>query len=206
MKKIIIGFDGLVRAGKSSTVKRLADVFDATIVDEYKGYATRAGLVFPSYPPKSYKKAIEASKFFINLEKQRYFDLCNYKLTDKKIFLTDRTCHSCIAFDYAANHYTKLGTFKEVEHLWQNTKKVVPDLNFFMDVSQTNLKKRMRLNGDVFPPHFSNKRFNGYMTKFFMQQCKKNKNMIRINANQTREKIDEDIKKVIKKYLIKLSK
>jgi thymidylate kinase len=200
MNTIVIGFDGLVRAGKTTLVNKLACIFEAAVVGEYKGYALKSGSRFPKFPPESYAKAIEASIFFMDLEKQRVVDLNNYMLSNKKIILVDRTCLSCLAFDYAANYFTNLETFPEVQKLWSDTPRIIPDLTFFMDVSQTNLK-----NKDNFPLHFLDKKFNRYMVNFFKQECKKNKHMIRINANQKPEMVEHSVKTAILKYLTNLS-
>lgn len=205
MKTIIIGFDGLVRAGKTSLVNKLAHTFDAVIVEEYKSYATKFGTEFPEYPPKSRKKSLEASKFFIDLEKKRIKDLNKHLSLEHKIILVDRTCLSCLAFDYSANHFTNFGTFLEVQKLWDNKPKIIPSLTFFMDVSQANLKKRMLINNDDFPPHISDKNFNRYMVDFFKQECKKNKYMIKINANQKPEMVELSVKNAILKYIATLS-
>lgn len=205
MKTIIIGFDGLIRAGKTSLVNKLAHVLDAAIVEEYKSYATKFGTEFPNYPPRSRSEAIKASKFFTDLEKKRVIDLNNHISSKHKIILVDRTSLSCLAFDYSANHFTNLGTFPEVQKLWDKTPKIVPYLNFFMDVSQANIKKRMLINNDNFPPHISEKNFNGHMVDFFKQECKKNMYMIRINANQKPEQVELSVKNTILKYIAAIS-
>jgi thymidylate kinase len=200
-RNIIIGFDGLVRAGKTSLINKLANKLNATIIDEYKGYAYKAGFRFPKFPPKSYKRAIISSIFFMNVEKERVADLNKLIKKHKKIILVDRTCLSCIAFDYAANHFTNLDTFSEVQKRWSGVTRIIPNLIFFMDVSQENLKKRAIANNDVFPSHFFDSKFNGYMVEFFKQECERNKNIIRIDANQSPKIIEKHIESYIKEYL-----
>ena len=205
MKKIIIGFDGIVCAGKTTMVNKLACMFDTIVIEEYKEYALKSGFKFPKFPPKSYIKAIEASVFFMDLEKQRVVNLNNYVPPNKKIIFVDRTYLSCLAFDYAANYFTNLETFPKVQKLWSDTPKIIPDLIFFMDVSQTNLRKRILINKNNFPPHFLDKKFNQFMVSFFKQECKNKGNIIRINANQKPEMVEHSVKTVILKYLTNLS-
>lgn len=204
MKTVIIGFDGLVRAGKTSLITKLSNTLNASIISEYKSYATKYGKEFPSYPPLSYLEAINASKFFIEIEQKRIADLNNL-LSENKIILVDRTSLSCLAFDYSANNFTNLGTFSEVEKLWINSQKITPDLNFFMDVNQENLIKRMIKEKDNFPPHIYDKDFNWNMVVFFKQKCDENKNMIRINANQSAEQVEIEVINVILKFIASIS-
>lgn len=200
MKTIVIAFDGLVRAGKTSLIKRLSHTFHAPIVGEYKSYATKFGTEFPPYPPRSYEEAMAASIFFIDLEQKRIADL-NDLLFKNKIILVDRTSLSCLAFDYSANHFTNFGTFNEVEKLWNDSLKIMPNLSFFMDVSQENLKKRMLIEQDNFPPHISDKDFCDHMVVFFKNKCERNKNMIRIDANQIAEEVEREVENAILKYM-----
>ncbi|PIP87351.1 hypothetical protein COW81_00730 [Candidatus Campbellbacteria bacterium CG22_combo_CG10-13_8_21_14_all_36_13] len=203
-KNISIGFDGLVRAGKSSLIHRLAKRLNADILDEYKGYAYKYGLksipVFPKFPPQSYEEAINATNFFINLEKIRVMDLENMKEKSDHIILIDRTYLSCLAFDYAARHLTGFDTFTEVKELWQNNPKTTPDLLFYMDVSQENLKQRAILNNNNFPQHFFDPIFNGHMREFFHKKCDSNENIIKINANEDPTVVEKNVMSFINKY------
>ncbi len=199
MKNIIIGFDGLTRAGKTTLIKKLASIFNASVIEEQREYL-EPGSKFPKFPPESYEKAMEASVFFMNIEKKRISDLEGYESSNTKLIFIDRTYLSCLAFDYAANYVTSFGTFQEVQKLWLGMEKIVPDVTFFMDVSQDNLRNRMLLNGDNLPSHFLDKDFNEHMMDFFKQECEKN-NMIRIDANKKPEEVEGEISAIILTYL-----
>ncbi|MCX6756271.1 MAG: hypothetical protein NTX85_02950 [Candidatus Nomurabacteria bacterium] len=203
MNTIVVGFDGLVRAGKTTLINKLAKHFNAPIIGEYKSYATRNGTEFPPYPPVSREKAMEASIFFTEIEKQRIGDLDNFKSLNPQIILVDRTSLSCIAFDYSANHFTNFGTYDEAKKLWDDTKIIRPDLSFILDVSQENLKHRMFLNNDNFPPHISDKDFNSHIVNLFNEELKKNPNMVKINANQKPEEVEADVVNAIMEYINK---
>ena len=196
-KNIIIAFDGPIRAGKTSLIKKLVEFFNVASLGEYKEYATNSGVDFPPYPPNSYEEAMDASIFFVGLEEKRVSDLKKLKLLKNKIIFVDRTYLSCVAFDYAANYFTKLGTFFEAQKLWKNKIKIKPDLTFFMDVSPLNIKKRILANDIYFPPHISNEKFNNYLTDFFKKECRRNELMVRIDANQTPEKVELDVRNYI---------
>ncbi len=199
MNQIIIAFDGSVRAGKTSLIANLSRIFGAPSIEEYKKYAMKAGAEFPEFPPKSYEEALRASQFFIDLEKHRCADL--KKFDESKIVFVDRTSLSCVAFDYAANRFTGLDTLEEVQELWESAEKIVPDLLFFMDVSQANIKKRMRINNDNFPPHIYDKVFTDDLKFFFEKECSENECVVRIDANQSKEAVESDVKDAIITYM-----
>ncbi len=179
----IVGFDGLVRAGKSTLLKNnLGPALNAPIIDEY-GVYTKGSTSFPPFPPPSHEKALAASQFFIDIEKQRINDLGAYETHD--IVLVDRTYLSCLGFDYAARHITGFDTFSEVKQFWAQTQKIEPQLIIFLDVSHDSLEERIGPHKSKFLPHFYDRTFNGHMSEFFHRTCKENPLFIRVDADQT---------------------
>jgi thymidylate kinase len=189
---ITIGFDGLVRAGKTTLIKRLAPIFDAVIVEEYGAYIKRSVVGFPKFPPPSYEYALTASKLFMGIERQRVSDLESTSPRGRLV-LVDRTYLSCLAFDYAARHFSGFDTFSEVKILWSRQERIEPDLVFFMDVSHDHLEQRIAPHKDKFLPHFYDEKFNSYVTEFLKLRSLEDKQVIRINADQRPETIDEEV-------------
>ncbi len=178
----VIGIEGLVRAGKSTLVKWLAEFLNAGVVEEYGMYIKRTGTGFPSFPFVSYKAALSASMMFFDIEERRLADLKRIK--DKGIILVDRTYLSCLGFDYAARYFTGFDTFREVENLWCAARKIELDLILFLDVSQTKLEERIASHQHLYLPHLCDPTFNRYITEFLQQRLGGDEHIVHINADQ----------------------
>lgn len=186
-----IGFDGLIRAGKSTLIKRLSTLLNAGVIDEYGKYVKRLGVGFPPFPPRSYEDAIHASRLFVEIEAQRVKDLNAY--TACKIVLVDRTYLSCLAFDFAARHYSGFDTFCEVRTMWSENVRIECDTLFFLNVSDAHLQRRVLPHRDTFLPHFYDTKFNAYLTAFLNRECDTNVRMQRVNADKPIGVVDAEV-------------
>ncbi len=195
----IIGFDGLVRAGKTTLIKdKIGPLLDAVIIDEYGVYA-KGSKSFPEFPPLSYERALVASQFFMDIEEQRVVDL-QAKVLHKEFALVDRTHLSCLGFDYAARHFTGFDTFSDVESLWSKTKKIEPDIVIFLDVSHKKLEERIAPHKDKFLQHFYDRSFNLHISEFLKLECRKNPHIVRVDADQEQDAVQEEVLKIIRAF------
>ncbi len=196
-KKVIIAFDGTIRAGKTTIVRDLSTIFGGKHINEYKYYAEKLNKKFPEFPFINLEDALNATRFFIFLEKKRYSDIKKYK---SGIIFVDRTFHSCIGFDYASSKYLDIDIFKNSNEIWnKNNKKIIPDIIFFMNVSHKKMVERITINKDKFPKHIKDKKFNLSLKKYFKSLI--NKNFIEINASKNKKNVRAEVENYIKSIL-----
>lgn len=184
----IIGIEGLVRAGKSTLSSYLGKTLQAKIIPEY-GVYTKGSAAFPQYPPATLEEALAAIKFFIGIEQLRVNDLP----IGHEIVIVDRTYLTCLAFDYAANHFTEFDIYKESHRLWREATKIEPDLLIFLDVSDEELNRRIAPDKHVYLPHFYQPEFNYHIREFFTNLIDNNHRVVKIDANQNPTAIEQEV-------------
>ena len=163
---MIIALEGLCYAGKTTTCKALCQIQkDLFPVAEY------SKLIDPSKFPDYKCRTKESIIFFIKLEKIRQ-KIIKEKIKEGLIPVLDRSFISCIAFDYAM---CKMGI--KNKNFWKTTEKlfltqnfILPDIIFFFDVSQVEIKTRAKENPCKMPSFFVNVKFNQFFKEFIVSQ------------------------------------
>lgn len=187
----IIGIEGLVFAGKTTLSENLGQSLPAAIVHEY-GFYTDGLKSFPKYPPESYRAAIEASQFFIDIEQERISVLKRLRLNNPKYIVVDRTYITCLAFDYAAKLFTGFDTYDEVYMLWQRADKIEVDITIYLDVSDAEVMKRVPLRKSKCPNHLLDPEFNRQIRCYLQGQ-----KVVTVNANQNKQQVLEEVIKLV---------
>lgn len=187
----IIGIEGLVFAGKTTLSENLGQNLSAVIVREY-GHYTGGSKSFPKYPPDSYRAAIEASRFFIDIEQERIRVLKGLLLDSPKYIVVDRTYITCLAFDYAAKLFTGFDTYDEVYELWQQADKIMTDITIYLNVSDTEIMRRVPLRKSKCPDHLLDPEFNKQIRRYLQGQ-----NVVTVNADQSKRQVLEEVVKLV---------
>jgi thymidylate kinase len=172
-----IGIEGLIKAGKSTLAHFLAEVLKAKLISEY-GVYTKGSAAFPKYPPTTLDEAIDAVNFFVKVERLRMNDF----YSDNGIVILDRTYLTCVAFDYAASHFTGFDISNESWRIWNDSPRIEPDLILFLDVSNKELDRRLTATRHVYLPHFYQPEFNFYIRRFFIDL--EDRRIKKINSDQ----------------------
>lgn len=189
---IIIGFEGLIRSGKTTITKKVSKELNGFLIPEY-GIYTDGSSVFPKFPAKSMSDAISSIDFFIKIEEIRLKDI---EESSSEIIIVDRTYLTCLAFDYAASKYASIDFFNKSLIAWKSAKKICPDIVVYLDVSDKNLNIRLSHRKNQYLSHFYNSKFNKYMREFYRSQ-----KLITINANKPINKVVIDVLKVVNEFI-----
>lgn len=175
-----IGIEGLVRAGKSTLSGYLAKKLSARLIHEY-GVYSRGSKSFPKYPPQTYSDALDSINYFIGLEALRISDI----LIEDKLVVVDRTYLTCLAFDYAARHFTGFDIYETARNSWAVANRIEPDIIIFLDVSDNELDIRITPDKHKYLPHFYQPNFNSLMRQFYLLESEKDNRIVQLNANQS---------------------
>lgn len=192
---LIVGVDGLVRAGKTTLIERLAKRRGWGAIPEYGIYLKLEHLQFPNFPPENWINAVSASQLFMQIEQLRIHSL--RALSERHdVILVDRTFHSCLAFDYAARVWSGFDTFDVVTEQWRQRGHIVADMSIFLDVSLATLEERIAPHKASFLPHFYNERFNSCLHEYFAIQVR-SATLLRIDADQTQQVVEKNVESLI---------
>lgn len=165
---MIIAIEGPSFAGKSTLIKGLSTVLDPsfTYFPCYVKYAknTFRGHQIPEGLYPTIEQQIEATKFFLNLEKERYF-LMKAAINNTH-FIVDRSFYTLLAHSYALeNGYGCTGLFSQAESVILNqNEKLIPDHIILLKVPQTELEQRFN---NFKPAIFKEAKFNDLFKGFF---------------------------------------
>ena len=184
----IIGIEGLVFAGKTTLSENLGQSLPAAIVHEY-GFYAGGSKSFPKYPPESYRAAIKASQFFINIEQERINVLRGFLSDSPEYVVVDRTYMTCLAFDFAAKMFTGFDTYDEVYNLWQRADKIETDVTIYLDVSDAEIMKRVPLRKSKCPDHLLDPEFNRQIRQYLQRQ-----KVFMVNADQSKRQVLQEVK------------
>lgn len=194
---LIVGIEGCSFAGKTTLQNSLKSYDNFRVIDEYGSY-TKGSAAFPAYPPKSYQEALDASRFFIDVEKERLKDFEIMQLNNKFDFVfLDRTYLTCLAFDYAVRHFTHFDTYNTVVDMWRHTQKIEPDFLLYMNVSQETIRRRISFRKSKCPDHLMHPEFNHHFKDFFDVNLF-GKTIKHIDANQSKKQVLEQALKHLK--------
>lgn len=183
----VIGIEGLVRAGKSTLSSFLAVELPARLICEY-GVYSRGSKSFPKYPPQTYSEALNSISYFIDIEALRISDI----LPKDKLVVVDRTYLTCLAFDYAARHFTGFDIYKTARNSWTVANKIEPDLIIFLDVSDDVLDIRIAPDKHKYLPHFYQPEFNSLMRQFYSLESEKDDRIVRLDADQSIDQVQKE--------------
>lgn len=188
----IVGIEGLVRAGKSTLAARLAARLLAKLILEY-GVYSGGSATFPKYPPESYSEAVKSISYFIDIEARRVSDIQH----EDKLVVVDRTYLTCLAFDFAARHFTDFDIYEEARRSWASAEKIEPNLIIFLDVSDEELDLRIAPDKHKYLPHFFQPSFNSFMRQFYSMESEQDNRMLRIDADQAIEVVQEQALQIV---------
>jgi len=196
---LIVGVDGLVRAGKTTLIQRLAKRRGWGEIPEYGIYLKQTHLPFPNFPPKSWVQAMDASVLFMQIEQLRINDL-HAMSKQHEVVLVDRTFHSCLAFDYAARVWSGFDTFDRVVEQWRHLSPIAADISVFLDVSFAALEERIAPHKASFLPHFYDECFNSYLREYFVMHVS-SAALLQIDADQLPQVVEENVESLIDEWL-----
>ncbi|MCL4397429.1 hypothetical protein M1403_00110 [Patescibacteria group bacterium] len=181
-KSLIIGFEGMPRSGKTSTLKRLMEYNNARLVTLEEIYFSKeqlAGLT-------DKRGTIVESKWFIDCEEERAVRLKNL---DKKakIVIADRTYLSTLAYCYARSKVnSNPEEFEElVKYVKSKKQYLIPYSHIILfDNSAKKTINRRRGCSRVDLVYWSNQRFMNHFESFYQNMIHKytNASIIRLDA------------------------
>lgn len=165
MSAIIVVLEGLICAGKTTLLNKLGRLANCRSIQEYKEYLKKFENL-PPFSPCDIEKALQASQFYVTLERCRQNDLAKF-LDQDVIVIFDRGILSCLAFDYAAKRFNGIDTYLETIQMYQAECFHQPHLCLYLDISYETMINRMKLRGTYSGDQFANRKFTEFLAEFY---------------------------------------
>ena len=203
----VVALEGPVRAGKTTLLRKARDRYSSRIVTirEYGNYSGGSS-EWPAFPPHTVEETIGAARFFMELEERRKADL-EMEIRGNppcELVLTDRSWHTCLAFDLAAQPLAALPALEVIREEWESRRKIVPDLIIYLDICDSQLQERLAPFRASYRPVLYDSAFNERFRGYFLHDLALHSyegRLIRIDANRTMAEVQDDVFKVIEELL-----
>lgn len=192
----LVAVEGPSYAGKSSLVRELAQQLpsDGTIVIEcYVAVAPDRASV-PTSLPVSADAQLEAQRFYLDLELERFRRAVNEKPSAGMILL-DRSIHTLLAHAHAIQRMTGFAVYDRFLAIVRETPGIAwPDIVFYLDAEQRVLDARYPAVGDPRERLVTDPQFNaGFRSYFLSRNVERSPQVVVLDATRATAVLGADV-------------
>lgn len=167
LTEITFALEGIVHAGKTTLLKGIQALkSDVCCINEYTVY--RGFVPFPQ-PPTTSDEAMDANRFFLDLDSRRFADAGT-----SKVVLLDRSCISILAYHYATEHVScgQIVCFEPSLRLYRaRYSRYIPDVVLYLKISMAELARRHVGAKGVYKQDLLDEEFNRHLCAFYDNLC-----------------------------------